>query len=127
MNYLKVLAGTLAISLFPLLAHAADISGTWTASFDTQVGKQDYTYTFVVKGNELTGKAKSANGESPLLEGKVDKDTVTFVENLKFQDMDIKITYTGKIVSNDEIKFSRAVGTFATEDLVAKRKSAATT
>ena len=31
-------------------------------------------------------------------------DTVTFVENLEFQGMTIRIEYTGKIVSADEIK-----------------------
>jgi hypothetical protein len=40
---------------------------------------------------------------------------------LKFEGMEIKIDYTGTIVSADEIKFSRQVGDFATEELVAKR------
>jgi len=110
-----------ALCGLPLAAHAADISGTWTASFDTQIGKQDYTYEFVVKGETLTGKAKSANGESALKDGKVVNDTVSFVENLRFQDMDLTITYTGKIVSADEIKFTRMVSTFATEELTARR------
>jgi len=98
-----------------------DITGTWTASFDTQIGKQDYTYEFVVKDSILTGKAKSNLGEGPISDGKVDKDTVTFVEMLKFQGNDIRIEYTGKIVSADEIKFTRKVADFATEELVAKR------
>jgi len=98
-----------------------DITGTWTASFDTQIGKQDYTYEFVVKESVLTGKAKSNLGEGPITDGKVDKDTVTFVEMLKFQGNDIRIEYTGKIVSADEIKFTRKVADFATEELVAKR------
>ena len=41
------------------LAYAADVSGTWTASFDTQVGKQEYTYTLKAEGAALTGTAKS--------------------------------------------------------------------
>jgi len=104
----------------PLIA-AADITGRWTASFDTQIGQQDYTYDFVVKDTALTGKAKSAIGESDILEGKVDGDKVSFVEILKFDGMEIRITYTGTIASADEIKFSRQVADFATEALVAKR------
>jgi hypothetical protein len=100
---------------------AADISGQWTASFDTQIGQQNYTYTFAVKDGTVTGKAKSTNGESDIQEGKVDGDKLTFVENLNFQGMEIRIQYTGKIVSNDEIKFTRQVADFATEELVAKR------
>jgi len=101
---------------------AADISGTWKASFDTQVGQQNYTYTFVVKEGVLTGKIQSdMGGTSDIHDGKIDGDKVSFVENLKFQDMDIQITYTGKVVSADEIKFTRQVADFATEELVAKR------
>ena len=35
--------------------------------------------------------------------------------------MDIPVDYTGEIVSADEIKFTRQVGEFATEEFVAKR------
>jgi hypothetical protein len=100
---------------------AADITGKWTSSFDTQIGKQEYTYDFVVKDSKLTGKMKSNLGESDVLDGKVDGDKVTFGELLKFEGMEIKITYTGTIVSADEIKFTRNVADFATEELVAKR------
>lgn len=102
-------------------AFAADITGKWTASFDTQIGVQNYTYEFVVKDGKLTGKAKSGNGESAIQDGKVEGDKVSFVENLSFQGMDLRITYMGKIVSDDEIKFTRNVADFATEELVAKR------
>jgi hypothetical protein len=107
------------VSMAPIAA--ADITGKWTASFDTQIGKQDYTYEFVVKDSTLTGKMKSNLGESDVLDGKVDGDKVTFGELLKFEGMEVKITYTGKVVSADEIKFTRNVADFATEELVAKR------
>ena len=100
---------------------AADVSGTWTASFDTQIGKQNYTYTFKVDGATLTGRAKSDNGDVEIKEGKVSGDTVSFVENLSLQGMDLKISYTGKIVSDDEIRFTRDVAGIAMEELVAKR------
>jgi hypothetical protein len=57
---------------------AADITGKWTSSFDMQIGKQEYTYDFVVKGSTLTGKMKSNLGESDVLDGKVDGDKVSF-------------------------------------------------
>jgi len=121
MSRTKWLGSLLALTLLPLSAFASDISGTWTASFDTQVGKQEYTYTFKVDGSKLTGTAKSANGESPLQDGKVEGDKVSFVENLSYQGQPLKITYTGKVVSADEIKFSRDVAGFAQEELTAKR------
>ena len=104
------------------LALAADVNGTWTASFDTQVGVQKYTYTFKVDGNKLTGKAKSelANSESDILEGTVNGDDISFVENLNFQDMPLRIVYKGKIVG-DEIKFTRTILDMFMEEAVAKR------
>jgi hypothetical protein len=108
-----------ALSLVPV--HAADITGKWTASFDTQIGRQNYTYDFVVKDGTLTGKIVSDLGSSDVIDGKIDGDKVTFVEHLKFQDMEIKITYTGTVVSAEEIKFTRQVADFATEELVAKK------
>ena len=108
-----------ALALAPLAA--VDITGKWTSSFDTQIGKQEYTYDFVVKDGKLTGHMKSNLGESDVLDGKVDGDKVTFGELLKFEGMEVRITYTGTIVSADEIKFTRNVADFATEELVAKR------
>ena len=102
-------------------AQAPDITGKWTATFDTQIGVQNYTYDFVVKDSVLTGKAKSNIAEADIQNGKVAGDKVTFVEMLKFEGMEIKIDYTGTIVSADEIKFTRQVGDFATVELGAKR------
>ncbi|HEY1759589.1 MAG TPA: hypothetical protein VGG72_29720 [Bryobacteraceae bacterium] len=100
-------------------AFAADVSGTWTASFDTQVGAQNYTYTFKVEGGKLTGTAKSNLGEGTLA-GTVNGDDISFVESLTYQGMQLEIPYKGKI-SGDEIKFTRTVVEGVTEDLVAKR------
>jgi hypothetical protein len=98
-----------------------DITGKWTASFDTQVGRQNYTYEFAVRDKVLSGTIKSDMGQSDVIDGKVEGDKVTFVEKLAFQGNEVRITYTGQIVSSDEIKFTRQVGDFATEQLVAKR------
>ena len=102
-------------------AASPDITGKWNASFDTQIGVQTYTYDFVLKNGVLTGKISSTNGESELQAGKVEAGVVSFTEILTFMDMKIPIVYTGKFASVDEIKFTRVVGEFATEELVAKR------
>src|SRR5262245_51417100 len=86
----------------PGVATADDISGNWTASFDTQIGHQDYTYTFTVKDSVLTGKVKSNLGAGEIKEGKVEGNTVTFTEILDLQGMPVRIKYTGKIISADE-------------------------
>ena len=43
-----LMAGVLVLLVMAPIA-AADITGKWTASFDTQIGKQEYTDDFVVK------------------------------------------------------------------------------
>ena len=111
------------LGFLPVMAMAAGFDGTWTATFDTQVGEQSYTYTFHVDGMEVTGKAVSANGEVEITKGKIENDTLTFVENLNYQGMELVITYTGKMTSDDEIAFTRRVADVATEELVARRKA----
>jgi hypothetical protein len=122
---LRAIPVTLACAILPLMALAGDppsISGTWSASFDTQIGKQEYTYTFAVDGaHHLTGHAKSANGDVEISEGKVDGSKVSFVENLNYQGMPLRIAYTGTIVSANQIDFTRDVAGLAMEKLTASR------
>jgi hypothetical protein len=118
------ITGALAVAVLVSIAlvRAADPSGRWTTTFATEIGEQQYTFEFKVKGSTLTGTAKSNMlGESELQEGKVDGDKISFVENANFQGMPLKITYTGTMTSADEIAFTRNVADFATEKLVAKR------
>jgi len=76
---------------------------------------------------KVTGTAAfEAVGDFPasqvaITEGKLSGKTVSFREVLPLMGMDIPIDYTGEIVSADEIKFTRQVGEFATEQFVAKR------
>jgi alpha-L-arabinofuranosidase len=120
----------LALAILPSPIFASDVTGTWKSEFDSQIGLQKYTFTLKQDGTNLTGTANSEAGErrheSDLKEGKVDGDAVSFVEMLKLQDNEIRITYTGKLSPDaNEIKFTREVGEFAKEEIVAKREPAA--
>src|SRR5512139_1216178 len=99
-----ILAGVLCV-------YAADISGKWTAEFDSQVGVQKYVFELKVDGSTVTGMAISDIGgtvaKTPLKDGKISGDAVSFMEPLNYQGMELRITYKGKITSADEIKFSR--------------------
>jgi hypothetical protein len=105
-------------------ARAADIDGKWKADFDTQIGVQKYVFELKADGEKLTGKAlgerETDKSDTTITEGKVTKDEVFFVEPLKFQGMDLRIEYRGKLVG-DELKLSRKVGEFDPELAVAKR------
>ncbi|HSW50348.1 MAG TPA: hypothetical protein VLH09_09250 [Bryobacteraceae bacterium] len=108
------------ILVFCLPAGAADVTGKWTAQFDTPIGVQNYTYELKADGEKLTGKATGPQGSVEIQEGKVSGDEIFFVENMKFEDMPLRIEYRGK-VAGDEIKFARKVADFGGEEFVAKR------
>jgi enterochelin esterase-like enzyme len=118
----------LTLAVASLSAFAADVSGTWKAEFETQRGLQKYTFTLKQDGATVTGKASVETGDqkrdAEFKDGKVDGDTVTFVEPLKIQDNEINITYTGRI-SGNEIKFTRKVGDFGSSEATAKREAGA--
>jgi hypothetical protein len=103
------------------LAWGADASGTWTASFDTQVGKQEYTYTFKVQGAALTGTLKgSLITDSMLSDGKVDGNKISFTEKGSYMGMPLEFHYTGEL-AGDELKLKRELMGFPAEEFVAKR------
>jgi len=105
-------------------AYAADITGKWNAEFDSQVGPQKYVFDFKVEGTTLTGKAISNIGgmeaTTDITEGKIEGNSITFVENLDYQGMPLRIAYKGT-VSGDEIKLSRMVGEQEGEPFTARR------
>lgn len=125
---MKIHITLLTLAVASLSAFAADVTGTWKAEFDTQRGLQKYTFTLKQDGAKVTGKAsverEGEKRDAEFQEGKVEGDTVTFVEPLKIQDNEIKITYTGKI-SGGEIKFTRKVGDFGSSEATAKREGGA--
>jgi hypothetical protein len=103
--------------------YAADITGKWTAEFDSEVGMQKYVFEFKAEGSTLTGMAISnidgAEESTPITEGKIDGDKISFVENLNYQGMELRIVYEGT-VSGDEIQLARIEGAGG-EKFVAKR------
>ena len=110
----------------PPPANGSDISGTWKSKFDSQIGEQKYTFTFKQDGSQLTGKAQSEVGDrkrqAELKEGHVDGDKIKFVEMLRLEDNEIPIAYSGKLSPDgNEIRFTREVGNFAKEEIVARR------
>ncbi len=124
MKYIKALLVVSVAILCLTQVFAADISGKWTTVINTGIGEMNYTFEFKVDGEKLTGKALMSMGngssESALTEGSVKGDQISFVETLKVQGQELRCEYKGK-VSGDEIRGSRQVGSYGTEDFVAKR------
>jgi hypothetical protein len=124
MKSTKILLIVSVVLLCLIPALAADISGKWTTAISTGIGEMNYTFDFKVAGEKLTGKAVMSMGsqtsESALTEGSVKGNEISFVETLKIQGQELRCEYKGKI-SGDEIRGSRQVGSYGTEEFVAKR------
>lgn len=122
---MKITITLLALAAFSLSALAADVTGTWNAEFDTQLGMQKYTFTLKQEGANVTGKARVETAdqtrEVEFREGRVDGDLVTFIEPLTIQDNELRITFTG-VISGNEIRFTRSVGNFGSSQAVATRE-----
>lgn len=79
---------------------AADLTGTWKASMETQMGKTDVALT-LTPGTPLAGKVNIADYVAPLENAKLDGDKLTFEINLEHG----KVAFDGT-VAGDEIKFT---------------------
>lgn len=121
---MKIPITLLSFSVATISAFTAEISGMWKAEFETQRGRQAYTFQFKRDGALLAGKAtverEGERREVEFKDGKVEGDVVTFVETLKIQDRELSITYSGKVLDN-EIQFTRKVGDFGASEATAKR------
>jgi enterochelin esterase-like enzyme len=126
-RHVLFIVAAVLVAAVPCIGFAADLSGTWKSEFDSQIGRQKYTYTLKQDGEKLTGKANSEvndqKRETQLSEGNVVGDKVSFVEMLDFNGDTLRIRYSGS-VADDEMKLKREVGTFATEEVLLKRAGA---
>ena len=118
---LGILALLLAVAL---PAAAADLAGKWNAEFDSPIGVQKYVYEFKKSGDVLAGQAtydhSMGKGTVALENLKIDGDKVSFEEPLTIDGNTITIKYSGTL-AGDELKLTRVVGNFGTEQLTAKR------
>jgi len=104
--------------LLSLAAAAADVSGKWRAEFTTPDGTQRVnTFTFKVENGNLTGTVAGSQDETPIKDGKVAGDEISFSAERPFG----TFTYNGK-VSGNEIKFQVTFND-RTFEITAKRVS----
>jgi hypothetical protein len=102
------LMALLGLVCFTFLAAAADVTGKYTAEVPGRNGTQTNTFTFKTSGDKLEGTVTTQRGDTPISDGKVSGDTVSFVQVMSFNGNEIKIKYSGK-VSGDTIEFTREV------------------
>ena len=112
----------LICAFFGAVAFAADVTGKWKASFNTPDGQtRESVFDFKVDGEKLTGSVSGPMGETPISDGKVSGDDISFSVTRSFNGNEFKMRYKGK-VSGDEIKFTIEAGERSFE-MTAKRVS----
>jgi len=123
---IRMLLKVLCLAAIALtVAWSGDVSGKWKAEMQTPDGQtRTSIFTFQVSGDTLTGTVAGARGETPISEGKISGDNISFVVVRKFQDNEFKMNYKGK-VAGDEIKMTVTAnfgGEERTFEMTAKRE-----
>jgi hypothetical protein len=100
------LAASLLVSGFVSAAWAADVSGKWVAQVPGREGQtRETTFNLKADGDKLTGTISGRQGDTPISDGKVSGDDISFTVVRNVQGNDIKLLYKGK-VKGDEIAFT---------------------
>ena len=97
----RVLFLGLAAALLSSVAAAADVSGKWKAEFTTPDGTPRVnTFNFKADGATITGTVAGAQDETPIKNGKISGDEISFSAERPFGTFNYKGT-----VGGNEIKF----------------------
>jgi hypothetical protein len=109
------------IALFAGAAMAADVTGKWVAQVPGRDGAtREVTFTLKADGDKLTGSMSGRQAETPITEGKITGDAISFLVVREMNGNTMKQTYTGT-VAGDEIKMKREGGQGQPIEFVAKR------
>ena len=99
MKYFSIFVGLLLLAGFAL---AANIDGKWAGEIVGQ--NMEIAFTFKAEGTKLTGVHIVNGQETPIEEGKIDGNNISFTVTLNMGE-EMKIPHKGTI-SGDEIKMT---------------------
>jgi hypothetical protein len=86
---------------------AADVSGIWTGQLEDKNGdSQDLSFRLAQTGDALTGKMYGDNESTPIAEGKIVGNQVSFTVTNELNGQISKFVYTGTL-NGDEIEVTR--------------------
>jgi len=109
------------VGLLAVTALAANVDGKWKAEFNTPDGQtRTTTFTFKADGEKLTGTVSGRQADTPITDGKISGDEISFVVVRNMGGEERKMQYKGKVVG-DEIKLTMSFGDMPPREMVAKR------
>ena len=123
---MKLLARALVLCLLamPVLVLAQGVDGKWAGEVAGGRGPQPITMTLKNDGGKLTGTIQGGRGgETPISDGTVKGNAISFTTTQQMRGNEVKITYTGTL-KGDEIAFKREIagGQVPAADFVVKRQ-----
>ena len=108
MNFLRVI-GTIILSLSALAVSAQGAAGKWSSSVETQQGAMTMDFEFAIDGNNLTGSmSNSMMGTTPITEGKIDGNNLSFIVSMQGPNGAMTMNYKG-VVNGDELTLTRTL------------------
>lgn len=110
MKKMILILGAIALLGLAISVLAADVNGKWESERQGRDGTVSKTYyEFTVKGTEVTGKMTSERGgtptETPITEGKLEDNNLSFTIVRSFGGNEMKQLYKG-VVEGDKITFT---------------------
>lgn len=117
----ELLVAFALIGVLAIAASAASIDGKWKAEMTTPDGQTRTTnFTFKAEGDKLTGTVSGRQADTPISEGKITGEEISFVVVRNMGGQERKMQYKGK-VAGDEIKMTVQFGDMEPREMVAKR------
>ena len=112
----KIFASAFLLLFCTTILLASKIDGSWAASVDTDNGTFEFTLTYKVYGEKISGTISSEMGELEFADGKVDGDSFEY----KFEIEGYSITHKGKVLNDKEIKINSS-GDYGDNEYVIKK------
>lgn len=99
----------LLLALFSVAAFAADISGTWQFTVDTDAGSGTPTFVLTQTGEQLTGSYSGALGEAKV-KGTVKGDKVEIIFQVSPAGDAVTVVYSGTLDGDKKMKGTVKLG-----------------
>ncbi len=86
------------------------IDGTWNIAVNSPMGKQESVLTFASSGSDLTGSAAAQGQSTPITDGKIDGDKVSWKASITTP-FPMTLEFTGTL-AGDSLDGSVKAGAF---------------
>ena len=74
-----LLIGAVVLLIPPISLWAVGLSGNWIAQMPNDQGTVETVFSFKEEGKRLTGKVTDPEGETAIIDGKVNGDEISFI------------------------------------------------